>query len=165
MLRLAAAGRVAWGLVCCKGHRAGALNVTGFTQAHCAPSSMRPARRRFGVGDDVSDWKVESVALSGKRSNESFVFQVGWGGTGTTERGPFGTMEQALLALAHAAAPVHHSAPSQLWSAVPSAPSDLLPLSTPAASRTITPLLPGGGLRGQQPVQMVFLKIRVSRFW
>jgi hypothetical protein len=39
---------------------------------------LRWASARYGVGDDVSDWTVNKIAVSGKmKSNESVLFQVG----------------------------------------------------------------------------------------
>lgn len=41
---------------------------------------LSPPRCRYGVGDDVSDWTVTKIAVSGKmKSNESVLFQVGRG--------------------------------------------------------------------------------------
>lgn len=47
-------------------------------------------------------------------------------------------------------------------------PRDPLPLSETNASRTLTPLLPGGALRAANPnlaVTMLFIKVTVARNW
>jgi hypothetical protein len=41
-------------------------------------SASGAQRYMYGVGDDVSDWTVNKIAVSGKmKSNESVLFQVG----------------------------------------------------------------------------------------
>lgn len=55
----------------------------------------------------------------------------------------------------------------QLSSPDPSDPRDPLPLSEPAASRALTPLLPGGAPRAEPSgyVTMLFIKVTIARNW
>ena len=123
---------------------------------------------RYGVGDDVSDWTVTKIAVSGKmKSNESVLFQVGRLALDTFLCAVCCCALRLLcgcLSQLHAAHAQNTSAPQltpgtalhticpQLTSPDPSHPQDPLPLSTNKASATITPLVPGGTYRSQLPI-------------